>query len=200
MVGAVGGEQSRFGADEGNGVAGPDRCAEQRTGVGIETARTVECKQRAAVACGQYVGAADEAGVRFADLALESDAEQAVNDQRPAQPVGYRRECAAARIDKAPEGICRVNRQVLGRPDKNHLRVEEAFAQQYCDFKGVAAVVSGAGENQDTCATLGADRRGQVSRRTTGALHQGLIGGCGFDVAQVGRAVERNGGHGRTMW
>ena len=117
---------------------------------------------------------------------LESDAEQAVDDQRPAQPVGYRRECAAARIDKAPEGICRVNRQVLGRPDKNHLRVEEAFAQQYCDFKGVAAVVSGAGENQDTRATLGADCRGQVSRRLAGALHQGLIGGCGFDVAQVG--------------
>ena len=66
-------------------------------------------------------------------------------------------------------------------------------------FEGVAAVVAGAGENEDWRRAIEADRGRQFGGGLSSALHQRQISKSGFDAAQVGRVIECDSGHGLTQ-
>jgi len=81
MVGAVGSEQARFGRNEADRMTGVNRCAAHLASIGIEAARAVKGEHGAAVASSQQVGVANQLGVGTGSLALQTDAEQSVDDQ-----------------------------------------------------------------------------------------------------------------------
>ena len=56
-------------------------CAVDAASVGIQAAWAIERKQRALVARGQRVGAANQLGIGLRDVAREADAKQAVDNQ-----------------------------------------------------------------------------------------------------------------------
>ncbi len=72
-------QQSGLQANEGNGVARPDRAAHHPAGVRMQAARDVDREHRTALA----VRIIDQARIVALDLAREADAEKTVDDQSP---------------------------------------------------------------------------------------------------------------------
>ena len=196
MVRPFRGQQARLGADEGDGVAGADARIECLPGIGIEPGRAVERQQRASVAGRQTVGAGDPVCVIFCGRSFQADAEQPVYDQRPASVVGNFPGDGAARIAETLVRCRRIGWQAERVTGKDDAGREEALAQQSGGFECIAAIVAGAGQNEDRAFALDRQFSCPGCRCRAGPLHQRLGGICGFDPAQACAAVEA-GIHGR---
>jgi len=129
-IGAVGGEQPGFRGDEGDRMAGADGRTPSRSRIGIEPARAVECQQRIAVTARQRVGLLDQAGLKTADLALETNAEESIDDQRPALPVGDARANLAPAGREALKCIGSIGWQRGDVSAEYHAGIEKTLSQQ----------------------------------------------------------------------
>ncbi len=196
MIRPVRSQQARLGADEGDGVAGADAGTERPAGIGIEAGRAVQGEQRAGIADSQGIGSGDPLGILAGGRPSEADAEQSVDDQRPAPAVGNGPDGGSPRIAEALAGRRRIRRQCERIAGKDHAGREEALAQQTGGFESVAAVVAGAGQHQNRAFALGRQLRRPVCRCRAGPVHQRRAGMQRFDPAQAGAAVEA-GSHGR---
>ena len=190
VIGAVAGQQPGFAGHEGQRVAGADRVAVRPAGIGIEPGRAVERQQRAAVAGGQPVRRRDPVGVASFRRSCQADAEQAVDDQRKRRVVRDLRQRGAAGVAVALPGSGRVGGKGgrVGGEDDAH--VEEALAQQVGGLEGVAAVVAGAGQDQDGAAAIAGEFGRPLGGGGAGALHQRFAGMLLFGQAQAGTEVE----------
>ena len=99
-IGAVAGEQSGFDGDKGDGVLSVDGAAADAAAVGTKTARHVEGEHRGV----QRIHSEHQIGKTATDIALQADAEQAVDDQIPGNVLGNVVQQAAATVDPALAG------------------------------------------------------------------------------------------------
>ena len=198
MIRPVRGQQPRLGADEGQGMAGADAGAERPAAIGIEAGRAVQREQRAGIAAGQGIGGGDQLRILAGGCPSEADAEQPVDDQRPAPAVGNRLDGGSARIREALAGRRRIARQGERIAGKDDTGCEEALAQQTGGFESIAAIVAGASQHQNRAFAPDRQFRRPGSRCRAGPLHQRLGGVCRFDPAQAGAAVEA-GSHDRIQ-
>ena len=171
VIGPIEREQPRLERNEAEGVSGAHRVAEHAARIRIDAARHIESEDRAAL----LVRIVDQPGKFARDRLCQADAEQAVDDQRPAFVARQR---------------CRIRH--LGHGD-----AEKPLAQALgADFR-VAAVVAGPGEDQDVLARVRSKAGRGVGGGEAGALHErrrrirrGLL-----DAADIGGKIDR-GGHG----
>ena len=190
VVGSVGRQQAWFCRDEGDRVAGTNGDATDCAGVGIESARAVECQQRASVAGGQCVGGRHEFGEMAGEIALQADAKERVDDQPPVFILGDCRQFAATSGQKALPRGGGIGRESGCLAGKDQAHIAEALQQVHARLKTVATVVAGAGEDQQRPLAVVQQRAGEIGSGEAGTLHQRLIAGSGFQIAQTGSAVE----------
>ena len=164
MVRSVEREKPRLERDERHGMRGAHRAAQHAAGIGVQAARDVERKYRAALA----VRILDERRVPAGDVAREADAEQAVDEQRP--------------------GLLRHLRHF-----GNHVDAEKLFPQPRGDHASVAAVVARAGEHEDVLALVPGQARGDLGGGGAGAFHERRLGFAGgaLDAPDVVAQVDR---------
>ena len=177
-------------------MRGADGLAQRPAGVGVESARAVEREERARVARRQGIRRPDQPGVGFLDRAREADAEQAVDDHRPADVLRHIRMGCSACGGEAPISRGCVGRQTVFGADENDVCFELPITQKTRHFEGIAAIVARPGKHEDRRIAPGADEAGQVGCSAPGALHQRLIGRCRLGAAQRGGTKERSGGDG----
>ncbi len=148
MVAAIGRVQARLVAQEGDGVGRPHRDAvgtDHGAGVGIQSARHVQRQDRAV----KFVERGHQLAVLALDRAREADAEQAVDDQPPLRIRGQH-------VDEADRAVAcafvRARRLVRGRAlagRVEHGRIDARVGEDGRHFQRIAAVVAGAGQQQD---------------------------------------------------
>ena len=141
-------------------MARAHRAAHHPAGIRMQPARDVEREHRAVLA----VGVIDEPRIVALEIAREPDAEQAVDDQSP--------------------GLVRRELRLVDQRDAEKLLLQPRRGD-FC----VAAVVSGAGENQDVLLPVRRKARRELCRRGAGALHQWRhhMAGSGLDAPDVVR-------------
>ena len=111
VIGAFGSEQSGFAADEGERMTGAYRHAQALAGISVESAWAIEREQRATIALSQCIGLADQTGKGVADLPGQADAEESVDDQRPASCFGNCGVEVPARGEEALVGFGSIERE-----------------------------------------------------------------------------------------
>jgi len=165
--------------------------AENAAGFRIQSARDVECQQRAAE-CAERVELFHQRRVVSCQRTVfcaEADAEQAV-DGETILLCGY---VGMQRAASAYPGIMRgvgIGRQLVDCAGKHHDGLEAALFQEPGDHQGVAAVVAGSGDDQRRSRRTGQQPQREFGCRRAGPLHQRRIGLALalFDVAQRGEA------------
>ena len=146
-------EQARFERDESRGVVRAHRAARHAAGVGIKSARHVEREHGHA----EPVDRIDERRVAAGQVALQADAEQAV-DTRSQRPIGRQASPASCRRRRARHrsGAC-IGRQLRGIAGEHHVDVVPPWLRVPRDDERIAAVVARARQSPTPRPRLGAD-------------------------------------------
>jgi hypothetical protein len=168
----VGGEQSRLEAEVGQGVIGAQGNAKNASAVAVESARHVERQPWA----GQRIGKLEPARFLATDIAHQTDAEQAVDDQAEALP--RRNVCVhpAAGLKPGLPGVCGIHRQTGGIGTAHDHQGDPLRRQPARGDQGIATVVAGAGEDQDRLAGLAGQHQGEFGSCSACPFHQRRIG------------------------
>jgi hypothetical protein len=159
-------------------------------GVGIEAGRAVESEQGAAVALGQPVGGGDQLGMDALRRPAKANAEQAIDDQRPAAFIRNAVQCRSASCDKALVSGSRIAWQghhIAGKGDPN---IEKPLAEQAGDLEGIATIVARAGQDQDRTLAVAGEFASPIGCGQAGTLHQRRSRVGLFDLAQRGAQVK----------
>ena len=167
-VGAVERQQPGFQCNEGDGVIRFDRAAQHAASVGVEAAGNVERQYRRL----DIVDLFDQRGVIAGKVALQADAEQAVDDQRPALRCrNMRRALAAGRFPVA-QGCSRFAGVFCGAARADHADRVPPLPEVLRDHQRIAAVVAGTGKHKNGLAAVAGEGAGQFGGGQSGAGHQ----------------------------
>ncbi|EXI73017.1 MAG: hypothetical protein AW07_02949 [Candidatus Accumulibacter sp. SK-11] len=191
VVRTVAGVQPRLAGNEADRVRRPYGRTAEPAGVRVEATRAVEREQRTAVVGGERVGCQDEFAVAAGDRPLQADAEETVDDHRPALTGWNAVEQCATVIEEALARRRRIRRQAANLAGKDQTDGEAAFTQVTRGNEGIAAVVAGSGEDQQRRPLQTTERGRQFGGGESGALHQRLFCRQRLDAAQGVGTIER---------
>ena len=196
VIRAVGGEQTRLESDEGQRVVGAQGDATDAAAVAVEAARHVEREFRAV----HFVGLLDPVRVFAVDVALQPHSVQAVDDKAVAPQRRDIRQDPAAVFTPAGPGAGGIRRQAGGVGAADDVDAESLRREPVRGDQGVAAVVAGAGQDQDRRARFAGQRAGQFGCGRARPLHQRGGGVTGrplpVDFPHGGSREQRRGNEG----
>ena len=142
---AVASEQARFDRNKRDSVISVNGAAADAAAVGGKTARHVEGEHRGV----QRIHSEHQIGETTADVALQANAEQAVDHQIPRNVVRNVVQQGAATVDPVLAGSSCIGGQFLLFAGKHQIDHVMPLPEMARDHKGIAAIIAGAGDYQD---------------------------------------------------
>ncbi len=195
MVRPVVGQQPRFEGDECRGVGGAKTWTRRAAGVCIQSAGYIQGHAHAGLGVQPF----DPSRVTAFEPALQADAEQSIDNQRPAARRRVRQlgGGGAAGMDEIGMCLARIGGQsgrIIGKGD-HHLAT--GLPQLPRHDETVAAVVARATGKQDRTGAIHGQPHRVLGRCSSGTLHEWRPGGRDqllLDLPDAGNGIDGWGG------